>query len=104
MLAMQLTGKVHPRPGHEDSEWVSTYSSTLSLTSALDGRGWSMSRPAALPPGMSPATIGQDGRGAPGPVWTGAENLYPPPPGIRSPDRPACSEALYRLSYLGPGN
>ena len=26
----------------------------------------------------------------------------PPPTGIRSPDRPARSESLYRLSYRGP--
>ena len=37
---------------------------------------------------------------APGPVWTGAENLAPT--GIRSPDRPVRSESLYRLSYPGP--
>jgi hypothetical protein len=35
---------------------------------------------------------------APGPVWTGTENLAPT--GIRSPDRPARSQSLYRLSYL----
>jgi hypothetical protein len=29
-----------------------------------------------------------------------AENL--PPTGIRSPDHPACSESLYRLSYPAP--
>ena len=34
---------------------------------------------------------------APGPVWTGAENLTPTC--IRSPDRPAGSQSLYRLSY-----
>ena len=33
---------------------------------------------------------------APGTVWTGAQNLAPT--GIRSPDRPAGSESLYRLS------
>jgi hypothetical protein len=37
---------------------------------------------------------------APGPVWTAAENLAPTR--IRSPDRPARSESLYRLSYPGP--
>ena len=37
---------------------------------------------------------------APGPVWTGAENLAPT--GIGSPTRPARSESLYRLSYRGP--
>jgi hypothetical protein len=34
---------------------------------------------------------------APGPVWTGAENLAPT--GSRSPGRPARSQSLYRLSY-----
>ena len=32
-----------------------------------------------------------------GPVWTGVENLAPT--GIRSPDRPASIQSLYRLSY-----
>ena len=32
---------------------------------------------------------------APGPVWTGVENLDPT--GIRSPDRPTRSQSLYRL-------
>jgi hypothetical protein len=36
---------------------------------------------------------------APGPVWTGADNLAPT--GIRSPDLPARSESLYRLGYPG---
>jgi len=35
---------------------------------------------------------------APGPVWTGAENL---PSGIQSPDRPVRSKLLYRLNYRG---
>jgi len=30
--------------------------------------------------------------------WTGAENLASPT-GIRSPDRPALSQSLYRLRY-----
>ena len=33
----------------------------------------------------------------PRPNWTDAENLAPT--GIRSLDRPACGESLYRLSY-----
>ena len=36
----------------------------------------------------------------PGPFWTGAEYLAPTV--IRSPDRPAHSESLHRLSYPGP--
>jgi hypothetical protein len=37
---------------------------------------------------------------ATGPVWAGAENLAAT--GIRSPDRPARSHSLSRLSYPGP--
>jgi hypothetical protein len=36
---------------------------------------------------------------APGAFWTGAESLAHT--GIRSPDLPACSESLYRLSCSG---
>ena len=48
-------------------------------------------------PGKYPVPIVQEAGWAPGPVWTGAENLAPT--GIRSPDRPARSQSLYRLSY-----
>jgi hypothetical protein len=41
--------------------------------------------------------IVQEAGWAPGPVWTGAVNLAST--GIRSPDRPARSQSLYRLSY-----
>ena len=36
-----------------------------------------------------------------GPVWSGSENLTPLKR-VRTPDRPARLESLYRLSY--PGN
>ena len=38
--------------------------------------------PAALYPGKDPVPIVQEAGWAPGPVWTGAENLAPPPPGF----------------------
>ena len=44
-------------------------------------------------PGKDPVPIVQEAGWAPGPVWTG------PPTGIRSPDCPARSQPLYRLSY-----
>ena len=47
-----------------------------------------------------PVPIVQEAGWAPGPVWMNAENFAPT--GIRSPDRPARSESLYRLSYPGP--
>ena len=48
-------------------------------------------------PGKDPVRIVQEAGWAAGPVWTGAENLAPT--GIRSPDRPARSQSLYRLRY-----
>jgi hypothetical protein len=53
-----------------------------------------------LPPGKDPVPIVQEAGWDPGPVWIGAENLAPT--GIRSPELPARSESLYRLSYPGP--
>jgi len=43
-LLIDITRKVHPRTGHEDRERECTYSSNLSLTSALDRGGWSTPR------------------------------------------------------------
>ena len=75
------------------------YSSTLPSTSALDGVGDEHHAPAALPLERT-VPIVQEAGWTPGSVWTGAKNLAPT--GIRSPDRPARSESLYRLSYRGP--
>jgi hypothetical protein len=41
---------VHPRTGHEGPEREYRYSSTLSLTSALDGGGWSTPHPSRITP------------------------------------------------------
>ena len=56
--------------------------------------------PAALPPGKTRYSLyrrlgGPQGR-------PGRVRKISPPTGIRSPDRPARSESLYRLSYPGP--
>ena len=62
-------------------------------------RGWGVSvthRP-LFTPWKDPVPILQEAGLAPGPVWTGAENLTPT--GFRSPDRPARSQSLYRLRY-----
>ena len=56
-----------------------------------------MTRPGRFNPGKDTVPIVQEAGWAPGPVWTGAENLAPT--SIRSPDRPARSQSLYRLSY-----
>jgi len=68
------------------------------MTTALEGGEGSGSRPRrSLPPGKDPVPIVQEADWAPGPVWTGAENIAPT--GIRFPDPPALSQSLYRLSY-----
>jgi len=47
----------------------------------------------------APVPIGQEAGWDPGPERTGAKNLAPT--WIRSPDRPAHRESLYRLRYSG---
>ena len=68
------------------------------MTAALEGGEWSAALPGrSLPPGKARyplyrslgALQGRSGQ---------AENLDPT--GIQSPDRPARSQSLYRLSYL----
>jgi hypothetical protein len=76
------------------------YSSTLSLSSALDESGWSTPRPGRFNPGKDPSPIlwrlgGSQGRSVQ------LRNITSPT-GFRSPDRPACNEPLYRLSCPGP--
>jgi hypothetical protein len=53
-------GKGLPTTGHEGPEWEYRYSTTLSLTSALDGGGWSTPRPGRFTPGNDPVLIVQD--------------------------------------------
>jgi len=49
------------------------YSSTLSLSSALDVGGWSRPRRGRFTAGNDPVPIGQKAGWAPGPIWTGVE-------------------------------
>ena len=87
-------GKVHCRTGHEGTEGEIRYSSTLTLTSTLDGGGWLRSRPGRF-------TSGKEARWARGPVWTGAETVVLT--GIRSPDRPVkCVRHRFCISGLRP--
>jgi len=68
------------------------------MNTALEGGEGSASRPGPpFTPGKDTLSIVHEVGWAQGPVWTGAENLAPT--GIRSPDRPAPSQSLYRLSY-----
>jgi hypothetical protein len=63
-------------------------------------RGWGVSvtpRP-LFTPGKDPVPILQEAGWAPGPVWTGAENLAPAR--IRSQDRPARSQSLSEFVHF----
>jgi len=73
------------------------YSSILSLTSAIDGVGDQGHAPADLPRGKpgTPCCIG--GWVGPRALLHGCRKTYLT--GIRSLDRPASSESLYRLRY-----
>jgi hypothetical protein len=57
---------------------------------------------AAFTPGKDPVPIVQEAGWAPGPVWTGVENLAPTR--IRSPDRPACSESYTDWAIPAPSS
>jgi hypothetical protein len=59
--------------------------------------GGKLHAPATLPRERDPVLEVLEAGWTPGPV---RKNLAPT--GIRSPDRPARSESLYRLSYRGP--
>jgi len=62
-------------------------------------RGWGVSvTPQPLfAPGKDPVPIVQEVGWAPGPDWTGKENLART--GIRSPDLPARSQSLHQMRY-----
>ena len=88
-------GKVHPRTGHEGPEGEYMYSSTPSLTSTLDGVAGQHHAPAALTPVKRPGTYHTGGCVV---STAGLEGCgIARPTGIRSPDRPAHSQSLYRL-------
>ena len=57
MKQMEVNGKVHPRTGHEvpEEDYMCNY--TLSLTSALDGGGWSTPHPGRFIPRKEPVPI-----------------------------------------------
>ena len=57
------------------------------MTTALEGVRYQRHASVALYPGKDPVPIVQEAGWAPGPVWTGVENLVPSE--IRFPDRPA---------------
>ena len=98
---IKVKGNGHPRTGHEGTEGEQRYSSTLTLTSTLDGGGWSAPRPGRFTPRKDSVPIAQEAGWASGLVWTGAENFAPPPrrdsiPRLSSPQRIAIPTELSR--------
>jgi hypothetical protein len=68
------------------------------MTAALEGVSGQQYAPGrTLPPGKTRYPFYRRLVGPPGTIWTGAENVASI--GIRSPDRPARSQSLYRLIY-----
>ena len=61
----------------------------------LEGVSGQQQSPAYFTNGKDPVPNLQEAGWAPGPVWTGGK---PRPTGIRSPERPARSQSLYRLT------
>jgi len=95
-----MQSSVHITTGHGSPKGEYRYSSTLSLTSALDGVGGQRYPPAALPSRKTryPLYRRLDGpQGRSGLVREILASI-----GIRSRDRPARKECLYRLRYPGP--
>ena len=79
------------------------YSSTLSSTWTIVGGGCSKPRPARFSPGKDPVPILQEAGWAPGPFWTGTENL-PHRDSISGPSSPklvATPTALSRHTMTG---
>jgi hypothetical protein len=95
-----MKGKGHPVTCHEGPEGEQMYSSILPSNSALDEVDGQRHATAALPPGMTRYPVyrrlgGPQGR-------SGRVRKISPPTGVRSPDRPARSESLYRLAIPAP--
>jgi hypothetical protein len=87
-------------PPRDNPIAVNKYIKFVPLTSVLDGRSWSTSRPRRFTPRKDPVRIVQEDVWDPRSVWKDSENLTPTR--IRSPDHPARKQSLYRLSYPGP--
>jgi len=94
-----MKGKVRPVTGHEGRKGVEVQLCCFFNVDARWG-GWSTTLSGRFTPTeREPVTLVQETGSAPGPVWTGEENFAPT--GIRSPNRPARRESLYRLRHPG---
>ena len=90
--------KVHPRTGHEGPKWEWRYSSTLSLTTAIDGVGGQCQASDTLPPRKTRYPLY---RRVGGPQErSGRVRETSPPPGFEP--RTVRSQSLHRLRDPGP--
>jgi len=87
-------GKIHPRTGHKDPEGEYMYSSTFSLTSALDVGRWSSPCCGHFTPRKDP-TYCMGGWVSPGIGLDGCRKSRPNRDSV-------CSKLLYWLSYPYP--
>ena len=92
--------KVRPITCHEGVDMDQMYSSTLSLTSALDSGGWLTPRAGRFTPGNEAVPTVQEAGWAPRLVMTGEKNIALA--AIRSPCRPVRRQSLYWQSHPGP--
>jgi len=91
--------EVHPITGHEGPQKEQRYSYILFLSSALDGGERLTPHPGRFTPGKE--TRYPLYRRLGGPQGRSGRVGNSPITGIRSPDRPASCESLYRLSHRG---
>jgi hypothetical protein len=95
--SIKIEGKFQNYTCREGTEEKQMHSSTLSLTSELEGGGWLMPHPSHFTPENDLGSIVQEAGWAPGPTWTGAEILDPTR--IQSLDHPARIKPLYWLRF-----
>ena len=101
IINLSRWGKYHPRTGHKDTERESRYNFILSLTSDLDGTGWTTPRLGCFNPRgkirymLYRKQSGPQGR-------SGRVRKISPHTEIGFPDHPSRSESQCRLSCPGP--
>jgi len=96
-----IEGEVHPISGHEGPEGKYRYSSTLSLTSALDGNRWLTPGPGRFTPRKQTRYQPYRRLGEPQ-GWSGRVQTISPPPAFDSrtvqPRASSCTD--YVREYL----
>jgi hypothetical protein len=96
IIMVIIKGKAHSKGKY-------MYSSPISITSEQYRGGWSTPHPGRFTTGRRSDNHNTGGWVGPRGGLARCRKSRPPPQnGIRSPDRPARSESIYRLRYPGP--